>query len=158
MKLIATSVLLLSLCSYSCAQEASHWSAGIGSNYGGIGIKYSQKINQDLDLYANLGQSAGFALLTYTNGISGSLGAEFTFSENQHHAFNAALAMLDAKDYSSEYSKKTDDNRLSGYVFGYTYYFSGMRETGQAVGVSGMRLTDDDEILSSLSISWGYRF
>lgn len=158
MKLIAASALLLSLCSYSQAEEASHWSAGIGSNYGGIGIKYSQEANQNVDLYANIGQSAGFAFLSYKNGVAATLGAEFAFSEDQRHTFNAALAVLDAKDHSSDYLETKDENRLTGYVVGYTYYFSGMRSTGQAVGFSAMRLTSDDEILSSLSVSWGYRF
>ena len=161
MKLITAFVICISLgfISLSCyADDASHWSAGIGSNYGGIGVKYSQEINSRFDLYANIGASAGFALLSYTNGTTASLGAEFSFSENQRHALNTAIAVLDAENYHNEYSKITDKNRLSGYVFGYSYYFSGIHSRGHALGVSTIRLTDDDEILSSLSISWGYRF
>jgi hypothetical protein len=150
---------LIGFVSISCyAEDTSHWSAGIGSNYGGIGVKYSQPVNTYVDLYANLGQSAGFSLLSYRNGISASVGSEVAFTNNQRHTLNAAIAILDAADLYHEYSKTTDKNRLSGYVFGYTYYFSGLHSTGQALGVSTIRLTDDDEILTSLSISWGYKF
>lgn len=156
MKLISALTCFISLACH--AEDASHWSTGIGSNYGGIGVKYSQQITSAVDIYANAGQSAGFALLSYRNGISASIGSEFAFTDNQHHALNAALAVLDAKDYSSDYSDRKDRNRLTGYACGYTYYFSGMHLTGQALGFSVIRLTDDDEILSTFSVSWGYRF
>jgi hypothetical protein len=161
MKLITAFVICISLgfISLSCyADDASHWSAGIGSNYGGIGVKYSQEINSRFDLYANLGASTLFGIYAYKKGVAASLGAEFTFAENQHHSLHTALAIMDGPDYSSDYSEITDKNRLSGYLFGYTYYFSGMHSTGQALGVSTIILTGDDEILTSLSISWGYRF
>lgn len=140
------------------AQDANHWSVGIGSNHGGLGVKYSQPITDHLDLYANFGQSAGFALLSYTNGITASAGAEFSFTPNQRHTFNIGAAVLDAKDYHSEYFHETDKNRLKGYVVGYTYYFSGLHNSGQAIGVGTIHLTEANEILNSLSISWGYKF
>jgi hypothetical protein len=140
------------------AQDASHWSVGIGSNYGGVGVKYSQPIASHLDLYANLGQSAGFALLSYKNGIASSAGAEFSFTPNQRHTLNLGAALLDGADHYNEYSHETDKNRLRGYVIGYTYYFAGLHSSGQAVGVGQIHLTDDDEVLNSLTISWGYKF
>jgi hypothetical protein len=140
------------------AQDASHWSFGIGSNYGGIGVKYSLPINNHLDLYANLGQSAGFALLSYKRGVTASAGAEFSFTPNQRHTLNVGAALLDGKDYYNEYLHETDKNRLNGYVVGYTYYFSGLHSSGQAIGAGVIHLTDDDEILNSLSVSWGYKF
>ena len=140
------------------AQDASHWSLGIGSNYGGFGIKYSQPIASHLDLYANLGQSAAFAFLSEKSGMAASIGAEFSFTPNKRHTLNLGAAVLDGTDHYSEYSQHTDKNRSHGYVIGYTYYFSGLHSSGQSIGIGIIHVTDDDEILNSPSISWGYKF
>jgi hypothetical protein len=171
MKYLTCCIILLA--SYFCSAEpAGHWGVGIGSNYGGPGVKYSQEVTKSIDLYANAGLPALFALLSYRTGSVASVGAEYAFTNNQHHTLGFGYAYLHyegEKTWSFNQQKYVSNNdNLTGSVLGYTYYFSGLRSTGQALGCSVIHLTEKkahepmqtvgDTDLSSLSISWGYRF
>jgi hypothetical protein len=164
---------LCALFAFSChAEEAGHWSVGVGTNYGGPGVKFSQSVSENIELYANAGLPTLFALLSYSKGSVASVGAEYALSENQHHTLSLAYAYLNHKgdpDWNVDEQKYVEDQiKLSGTVVGYTYYFSGLKSKGQAVGFSFVHLTEKKNVtatqtvgnadLSSISVSWGYRF
>lgn len=156
----------------ACAEPAGHWGVGMGSNYGGPGIKFSQGISDNIEFYVNGGSSTLFSLLSYHSGSVVSAGAEYAIAGNQHHTLVIGYALLTGKQTSSwdanerRYIKERE--RLRGSVYGYTYYFSGLKAKGQALGVSMVYLEEKKEMepmqtvgnteLRSLSVSWGYRF
>ena len=165
--------IIILLSSHFCsAEQAGHWGVGIGSNYGGPGVKYSQGISENIEVYANLGLPTLFSLVSYRTGGVASFGSEYAFTNNQHHTLNIAYAYLRHKndDAWDTEQKKYQENitNLSGAVLGYTYYFSGLKSKGQALGFSFIHLTEKktitpmeavgNEDLKSISISWGYRF
>lgn len=168
--LFFTLVVFTSTCH---AEPAGHWSAGVGANYGGPGVKFSLGISENIELYANAGLPTLFALLSYRTGSIASAGAEYAFTNNQHHTLNFAYAALHHKDDEPKWNPderkyEEDVTNLSGTVIGYTYYFSGLKSKGQALGVAAVHLSEKKDIqpmqivgnedLKSLSISWGYRF